>query len=53
MPGKVDGATLVDLFHGADAQATFTAAYPTGIGLTLLQFKGRFTSEMKKRNVVR
>ena len=51
--GKVDGATLIDLFLKDDAEATFTALYPEGIGLTRLQFKGRFTTEMRKRNIMR
>jgi hypothetical protein len=50
--GNVDSSyTLVDLFHGNDAEATFTAPYLVGIKLRLLQFKGRFTCEMKTRNV--
>jgi hypothetical protein len=45
--------TLVDLFQGDDAEVIFTKFYPEGMGLTPLQFKGRFTSEMKKRNILR
>jgi hypothetical protein len=45
--------TPVDLFQGDDAEVIFTKSYPESMGLTSLQFKGRFTSEMKKRNILR
>jgi hypothetical protein len=46
--GQVDGSTLESLFREDDAEALFTAPPPEGLGFSKLQFRGRFTVEMRK-----
>ena len=46
--GQVDGNTLESLFREDDAEALFTAPPPEGLGFSKLQFRGRFTVEMRK-----
>eukprot|EP00960_Hanusia_phi_P010756 315886-Hanusia_phi.AAC.3 len=47
--GGIDGKTLLDLYHDASLHELFVAPSPDGLGLTQIQFKGRFMSEMKRR----
>ena len=47
--GSVNGETLTELFGGLNARDIFTASPPDGIGLSILQFQGRFTLEMRKK----
>ncbi|EKX51204.1 hypothetical protein GUITHDRAFT_151011 [Guillardia theta CCMP2712] len=47
--GGIDGKTLLDLYRDASLHDLFVAPSPDGLGLTQIQFKGRFMSEMKRR----
>ena len=46
--GQVDRNTLVSLFRDADAEDLFAAPSPDGLGFSKLQFRGRFSAEMRK-----
>jgi hypothetical protein len=45
---QIDGPTLLDLYSAADAETTFTAAVPDGLGFNRLMFKGRLKTEMAR-----
>jgi len=45
--GLIDGQTLIALYEDADAENLFTNAYPDGLGLNKLMYKGRLKTELK------
>ena len=44
---RIDGAGLMNLWDDTDAECLFTSAYPHGLGLNKLMFKGRLHSEIR------